>query len=125
MALGLTRKEAKIHELRAVLEDERKKRGAGPLSRAHKELAAQVERMKELAEEREMEAIRLQDRLDVCESALHDQKGELKSALSFLSAMREQATSIQRRPPSASSPLTRSKEPPSTQDTSDDTGPTA
>jgi myosin heavy subunit len=88
MALQLARKEAKMQELRSVLEERRRDR---PLSKANKELADQVARMRGLGQQREAEARRLQDRLDVCEAALQDQKGELKSALSFLSAIREQA----------------------------------
>jgi DNA repair exonuclease SbcCD ATPase subunit len=91
MAMQIARKEAKLQELHAVLEDERKKHDR-QLSKANEALASQVARMKALAQQRESEALRLQERLDVCETALQDKKGELKSALSFLNAIREQAT---------------------------------
>lgn len=100
MAMQIARKEAKLQDLHAVLDDERKKHDR-QLSKANEALAAQVGRMKALAQQRETEALRLQERLDVCETALQDKKGELKSALSFLNAIREQATERGKKPPMA------------------------
>jgi DNA repair exonuclease SbcCD ATPase subunit len=91
MAMQIARKDAKLQDLHNVLDDERTKHDR-QLSKANEALAAQVARMKALAQQRETEALRLQERLDVCETALQDKKGELKSALSFLNAIREQAT---------------------------------
>jgi len=91
MAMQIARKEAKLQDLHSVLEDERKKHDR-QLSKANEALAGQVARMKALAQQRETEGLRLQERLDVCETALQDKKGELKSALSFLNTIREQAT---------------------------------
>lgn len=89
--MQIARKEAKLQDLHSVLEDERKKHDR-QLSKANEALAGQVARMKALAQQRETEGLRLQERLDVCETALQDKKGELKSALSFLNTIREQAT---------------------------------
>jgi chromosome segregation ATPase len=87
---NLQRQDRTVEDFRRLLEEERKRRTSPAAASAAdgEELQAELDHWTQVAEEREAKCERLQSRLQACESALTDQKGELKDALSFLKAMR-------------------------------------
>lgn len=95
MQENLSRQDRQLEDLRRGIEEERKRR---PVERhitpeeEGEELTSELARWTAVADEAEAKCLRLQSRLTDSEATLHDQKTELKDALSFLKQMRSQGS---------------------------------